>query len=111
MSSASTFCTICRSISKPPEPTRRANRKRGRRRQAGLHHLRLGDAEFVVGGLQATIVEQGDLHGAGCGQRLGEQLFDARRDVRLFVGAIDLGHVLAELGGGGGLNDAHAGIR
>ena len=32
--------------------------------QPGLHQVRLGDAELLVDGLEAAVVEQGDLHGA-----------------------------------------------
>ena len=95
--------------------TSRANQARksepGCYRQTGFHHLRLGNAKLVVGSLQPPIVEQSDLHCAGCGQRLGEQLFDTRRGMSLFVLAVQLRHLLAEFGGGGGLNNSHAGIR
>ena len=45
-------------------------------RQRLLNPDRLGDAEFVVGRLQAAVIEQGDLHGRIRGQGSLEQAFD-----------------------------------
>jgi hypothetical protein len=79
-------------------------------RQAGGDHLRLGDAEFVEGGLETAIAEQRDLHRAIGGQWLAQELIDPRFRRECYPVVADLHHILAEIGVSRGLDRCHPAI-
>ena len=81
------------------------------RHAAGLHHLGLGDAEFLEAGLQPTVVQQGDLDCVVGRQRLGQQLAHALVDAVLFGGGAGPANFLAEPLLGGSLHGGEAAVR
>jgi hypothetical protein len=82
-----------------------------RRRKARLDHLGFGDAQRIVGRLQAAIVEQCDLHGGVRGQRPAQQGLDPCPRRMSVVGGPDGGYIFAKLAAGNACNEVHAAIR
>ncbi len=62
VNSPSTFCRIWRSISSSPVATRLASERVGEGGRLASTICGFGDAEFAIGSLQATVVQQRDLH-------------------------------------------------
>ena len=80
-------------------------------RQALLHEVGLGERQFVIGRLQALVVEQRDLDRRVYGQRAGQQSLHLAAGLRGVVRRAHEGGVLPDCLAGDVGDQRHAAIR
>ena len=72
------------------------DRERWIGRKTRLDHVGLGQAQFVIGGLKSTVVEERDLHRRLDGERTPQELIDARTRSCRILHAANRDDVLAK---------------